>query len=513
MSNSTHADTQLPADPGRQTPHASATSAASDTGPPPDSPASETTISHPCPVCWRADAGCRVEGDVAACRHRKCGDCYATERRDGADFHLHQLPPGGAWRFVTALFEPADRVLLRYIRIWAERSPSTGREERRSKPAAGATHRRAEQVARVAGLWDIDAHVARQGWANQFFGVCPRFRTKDRGRSWDNAFQIRDVRCLWSDVDHCTPDEALARCAAAGLPRPTATVGSGNGAHLYWRLDRAYRIDDAGDPPGLQWEDVVADGVPVLREDGTPKRRSFYTDPEGGAKVYPPFALSPRAAHVEGLLRDIAARLGGDHTTDLARIMRLPSTWNRKGRKPTPCVLVECDPARRYPLSLFENLAEAERARSGDTDATARPPAPRARPTPPATGPTAARRTPGPADPSDGELLARMRRAANGGRFSALYDRGDLSAHGGDHSRADHALCRMIAFWCQDPDQIDRLFRNSALVRDKWEQRADYREATIRRALAGLTDTWGGPRGTDIPDVSWDQLRALGLLD
>jgi DNA-binding transcriptional LysR family regulator len=42
------------------------------------------------------------------------------------------------------------------------------------------------------------------------------------------------------------------------------------------------------------------------------------------------------------------------------------------------------------------------------------------------------------------------------------------------HSEADLALCSMLAFWCGgDTEQMDRLFRKSGLMRDKWE-RDDY---------------------------------------
>jgi hypothetical protein len=54
--------------------------------------------------------------------------------------------------------------------------------------------------------------------------------------------------------------------------------------------------------------------------------------------------------------------------------------------------------------------------------------------------------------------------------------------HVGDHSRADLKLCDELARWCgPDPERIDRLFRESGLMREKWE-RVDYRERTIDRA-------------------------------
>lgn len=86
----------------------------------------------------------------------------------------------------------------------------------------------------------------------------------------------------------------------------------------------------------------------------------------------------------------------------------------------------------------------------------------------------------------DAELVEWMFRAANGDRIEALW-RGDLSAHGGDHSAADEALCFHLAFWTGgDPARMDALFRRSALARPKWdEKRGDttYGQRTIARAV------------------------------
>ena len=60
----------------------------------------------------------------------------------------------------------------------------------------------------------------------------------------------------------------------------------------------------------------------------------------------------------------------------------------------------------------------------------------------------------------------------------------------GSQSEADCALCTMIAFRTgPDPDMIDRVFRASALMREKWE-REDYREATIQKAIEACNGTF-----------------------
>ncbi len=86
----------------------------------------------------------------------------------------------------------------------------------------------------------------------------------------------------------------------------------------------------------------------------------------------------------------------------------------------------------------------------------------------------------------DTELLRRAGAAANGRKFTDLYTHG---THGSTSaSEADLALCTMLAFWTgKDATRIDRLFRTSALYRDKWdEQRGEttYGGLTIAKAIS-----------------------------
>jgi putative DNA primase/helicase len=92
---------------------------------------------------------------------------------------------------------------------------------------------------------------------------------------------------------------------------------------------------------------------------------------------------------------------------------------------------------------------------------------------------------------ADSELITRARGFKNGAKFSALFD-GDTSGYNGDDSRADLALCSLLAFvGNNDPATIDRLFRASKLYRpDKWDtlhrqhpSPATYGQMTIERAL------------------------------
>lgn len=57
-----------------------------------------------------------------------------------------------------------------------------------------------------------------------------------------------------------------------------------------------------------------------------------------------------------------------------------------------------------------------------------------------------------------------------------------------DRSSADAALMSHLAFWTgRNPVQMDRLFRQSGLMRAKYEQREDYRTATVNHAIAGTS--------------------------
>ena len=106
---------------------------------------------------------------------------------------------------------------------------------------------------------------------------------------------------------------------------------------------------------------------------------------------------------------------------------------------------------------------------------------------------------PGPAggalDLDDAALLDKARNAKNGADFERLWA-GDTAGHGGDDSAADLALCNLLAFWTGgDSARIDRLFRQSRLMRPKWDsKRGDagtYGAWTVDKAVAGCKEFYG----------------------
>src|SRR3569623_3637767 len=74
-----------------------------------------------------------------------------------------------------------------------------------------------------------------------------------------------------------------------------------------------------------------------------------------------------------------------------------------------------------------------------------------------------------------------LERANNDEKFKRLWN-GDITGYP-SASEADAALCEKLAFYTgKDPEAIDRAFRASGLMRDKWD-REDYRDRTIERAV------------------------------
>jgi len=95
---------------------------------------------------------------------------------------------------------------------------------------------------------------------------------------------------------------------------------------------------------------------------------------------------------------------------------------------------------------------------------------------------------------SDDEIIQKIQSSAQGISFTKLFLNGDLSLYGNDHSAADMGLCCILAFWCnRDNEQIDRIFRRSALMREKWDRKtgnATYGQKTIELAIQNTIETY-----------------------
>jgi hypothetical protein len=135
-----------------------------------------------------------------------------------------------------------------------------------------------------------------------------------------NAVRLKDnalaLKAIWSDID-VKPEKGYATlgaaigaltgfCKAAGLPPPSALVGSGGGLHVYWINDSPLSV--------AEWE---------------------------------PFAFGLRDLAIKhGLRCDVGL------TTDAARVLRIPGTFNRKETKPRVVRLLHLGTSYSFDIDL-----------------------------------------------------------------------------------------------------------------------------------------------------------------
>ncbi|WHY75725.1 phage/plasmid primase, P4 family [Neobacillus sp. WH10] len=90
------------------------------------------------------------------------------------------------------------------------------------------------------------------------------------------------------------------------------------------------------------------------------------------------------------------------------------------------------------------------------------------------------------------ELWERMFSSKSGGSIKDLFQGMLIN---GDHSSTDMALCNHLAFWtCKDPAKMDSMFRESSLLRDKWDKPHSsdgrtYGQMTIDMAILSTPST------------------------
>ena len=92
----------------------------------------------------------------------------------------------------------------------------------------------------------------------------------------------------------------------------------------------------------------------------------------------------------------------------------------------------------------------------------------------------------------DTDLLNLARNARNGAAFARLWE-GDSWGYQ-SQSEADMALCNQLAFWTgRDPQRMDKLFRQSGLMRKKWDRRqsgSTYGALTIQNACQNCREVY-----------------------
>lgn len=111
---------------------------------------------------------------------------------------------------------------------------------------------------------------------------------------------------------------------------------------------------------------------------------------------------------------------------------------------------------------------------------------------------------------SDDAVIAHASRSESGEKFRALYE-GRWEEGYDSQSDADMAFVAMLAFWCGNvEEQIDRIFRTSGLMRDKWDRMtgdATYGQITIRNVVSSNSTIY-----MPIPSAE-DEFEELDDLD
>lgn len=116
----------------------------------------------------------------------------------------------------------------------------------------------------------------------------------------------------------------------------------------------------------------------------------------------------------------------------------------------------------------------------------------------------------------DDAVISKASAARNGDKFRRLWN-GDASEYK-SQSEADAALLATLAFWCSgDKEQMDRLFRQSGLMREKWDaiRGADtYGNISIEKAVSHMTDFYKPiiPRSA-AEDFGMERLKELDPTD
>lgn len=103
---------------------------------------------------------------------------------------------------------------------------------------------------------------------------------------------------------------------------------------------------------------------------------------------------------------------------------------------------------------------------------------------------------------TDEQVLEKAQGSVNGEDFTALWN-GEWESKFGSQSEADLSLCCSLAFWTgKNKEQMDRLFRQSKLFREKWDKvhhadGATYGEETLEQAIKRTENVYtpGGDLG------------------
>ena len=100
------------------------------------------------------------------------------------------------------------------------------------------------------------------------------------------------------------------------------------------------------------------------------------------------------------------------------------------------------------------------------------------------------------------EIINKMRASSNGVKIKHLMN-GEYDYK--SQSEADIALCDYLAFWTnKDAEKMDAIFRQTKLMRPKWDKKdgaTTYGQRTINKAIADTIETFNSSRDTTAKNV------------
>lgn len=104
---------------------------------------------------------------------------------------------------------------------------------------------------------------------------------------------------------------------------------------------------------------------------------------------------------------------------------------------------------------------------------------------------------------TDEQVIRHASESKSGDKFMMLYE-GRWSEGYDSQSDADMAFVSMLCFWCGCvEEQIDRIFRSSGLMRDKWDRHtgdSTYGQITIRNAVSSCSEIYRPVSGLSAED-------------
>ena len=118
------------------------------------------------------------------------------------------------------------------------------------------------------------------------------------------------------------------------------------------------------------------------------------------------------------------------------------------------------------------------------------------------------------ADMTVQDIISKAVSSQNGEKFRKLYS-GDFSEYP-SQSEADLAFCNMLAFWCgRDISKMDDIFRQSGLMRDKWDRRqsgSTYGRLMLKKAVENCQEVYN-PHKNDNYSISVSGNVKMHTLD